>query len=150
MSKFYFLALILVLAVFALGIIWSAGSLLMFLDFPWLVVVVVPTVLLCFTSFSPADIGRSFKASFGKAPAAEKDLKTAVVFFKALQRYLVLSAIIGSVIGLIAMLANINRDAAGIGMGFAILADGAFYAALLIMVVAVPFRAAAERKLAQL
>jgi flagellar motor component MotA len=149
MSKFYFPALILVLIVFAIGIIWSAGNLLMFVDLAWLIIIVIPTILLCFTTFSPADIGRSFQASFGRGGAPEKDLKISVVFFKALQRYLVLSACIGSVIGLIAILTNI-QDKSSVGMGLAILLDGAFYSALMIMIVAVPFRAAAERKLAEM
>ncbi len=149
MSKFYFPALILILAVIVFAIIISAGNLLYFLDVPSMVVVFIPTILLCFVTFAPADISRSFRASFGKGTAPEKDLKVAVVFFRALQRYLLISAAIGAMTGLMCMFASV-QDWKSISMGFAILLVCVFYSVVLILVVALPFRVSAERKLAEL
>jgi flagellar motor component MotA len=149
MNRFYFPALILVLAVIVLAIVFSAGNILYFLDGASMVVTVVPTVLLCFATFTPADIGRSFRAAFSKAAAPEKDLKVAILFFRAMQRYLFYSAAFGALTGAMVMFAS-TQDLKAIGTGFAILLVCVFYSVVLNMLVAFPFRISAERKLAEL
>jgi flagellar motor component MotA len=149
MNRFYFPALILVLAVIVGGILISAGKLVYFVDFPSLIIATVLPLLLCFTTFTPADMGRSFRAAFGRGRTEKKELEVAVVFFLALQRYLLLSACIGALIGIMSMLSQ-TQDLKAIGMGFAMLLICVFYAVVLIMVLAMPFRVSAERKLAEL
>jgi flagellar motor component MotA len=149
MNRFYVPALVLVVAVIVVSIMLAAGRLVYFVDYPSFIIAFIPAILLSLATFTPADIARSFRACMGKTAAPEKDLKAAVVFFRAAQRYLFFSAGIGALIGVISMLSQI-QDMKAIGMGFAILLTCVFYAIVLTLTVALPFRAAAERKLAEL
>ncbi len=152
MSRMYWLWLVIVFGVIVGAVVLTAGNLL-FIDVPSMIVVLVPIMAMSFASFSPGEMGRSFRAAFGREAVEEGDLKAASVFFRALARYIVLSGLIGVLTGIISLLGAISRtpglkeNAAG---GFALLLVSAYYAIILLLVVAVPFRAAVDKKLAKI
>ncbi len=147
MSRFYIIAVVLVIGLITATISWDASSVAFFFDAPSLIVVIVPALLMCFAVFSPRDIGRSFRAAWGGVE--ERDLKAAAVFFRALERYFLLSGFLGVLMGVISMLPASGSDA-NTKTGFALLLISIFYALTLLLVLAVPFRAAVEKKLAEL
>ncbi len=147
MSRFYFVAVVLVVGLIAATISWDASSVAFFFDAPSLIVVIVPVLAMCFAVFSPRDIGRSFRAAWGDV--VERDLKAAAVFFRALERYFLLSGLLGVLMGVISMLAATASDA-DMKTGFALLLISIFYALTLLLVLAVPFRIAVEKKLTEL
>jgi len=148
MNRFYFVAVVLVLGVLVLGMVFAAAQPLVFIDIPGLVMVVVPTLVLCLATFPPRVIGRSFTVAFIRQPASEPELRQAAVFFRSMERYLLLSGLIGAIIGIVTML-TLLLDVAKFGQGLAILLLTVFYAVLLMLVLAIPFRTAVERRLAE-
>ncbi len=151
MSRFYWVALVIVLAVVVIAIVWSLGTLL-FVDVPSLVVVVVPVLAMSIASFSPREIGKSFRVAFARQPAEPAELRTAAAFFRALQRYLILSGLIGVFTGVISLLGWIGQKpslSTNVASGFALLLISAFYAIVLLLTVAVPFRSAVDKRLAE-
>ena len=149
MNRYYFIALVLVLGVLALGIVFAAARLNAFLDYPCLIMVVVPPALLCLAAFPPRVVGRSFLVAFARQEASEADLHQAVVFFRFLERSALVAGFIGALIGIVAILSQLREvEVAKLGQGFALLLITVFYALVLMLVVTVPFRAAVERRLA--
>ncbi len=148
MNRFYFIAVILVIGLIAAAIVWNVTSIAYFLDVPSLIVVIVPVLALCFATFSPRDMGRSFRAAFSRGQVETSELKTAAVFFRALERYILLSGFLGALLGVMSLLWMMRSDTK-IATGFAMLLISVFYALILLFVLAVPFRVAVDRKLVE-
>jgi flagellar motor component MotA len=150
MNRYYFIAVGLVLGVLLLGIVFAAAGITSFLDFPCLVMVVVPPGLLSLAAFPPRVVGRSFRVAFARQQAAEAELRRAVVVFRFMERSLVVSGLIGALIGVVAILSQLRDvEVQKLGQGFALLLITVFYALVLVLIVTVPFRAAVERRLAE-
>jgi len=150
MNRFYFVAAALALCVLVIGMVFAAARIDYFLDYPSLIMVVVPAAVLCLAAFPPRVIGRSFTVAFSRQTASEQELRQAAVFFTSLQRCFLLSGAIGALIGIVTILAQLQEAAmAKLGQGFALLLITVLYALVLTLVLAVPFRAAVERRLAE-
>jgi flagellar motor component MotA len=150
MNRFYFVAVVLALGVLALGMVFAAARITYFVDYASLIMVIVPAAVLCLAAFPPRVIGRSFTVAFSRQEASEKELRLAAVFFTSLQRFFLLSGAIGALIGIVTILAQLQEVAmAKIGQGFALLLITVFYSLVLTLILAVPFRAAVERRLAE-
>ena len=148
MRWFYLVAVVAVLATLALGVVSAAGKLSYFLDWPSVIMVLAPVIVLSLASFPPSTVGRSFAVAFERRKATDAELKAAAVFFRSLQSFVLLSGAISSMIGLVTILANL-RDLSSVGKGAALLLVSLFYALVLTLVVAIPFRTAVERRLAE-
>jgi flagellar motor component MotA len=150
MNRFYFVAVVLALGVLALGTVFAAARIVYFLDYPSLIMVIVPAAVLCLAAFPPRVIGKSFFVAFSRQEATEQELRQAAVFFVSLQRFFLLSGAIGALIGIVTILAQLQEVAmARIGQGVALLLITVFYSLVLTLVLVVPFRAAVERRLAE-
>jgi flagellar motor component MotA len=148
MNRFYIVALILALAVLAVGTVFAAARPGAFVDWASLMMVVVPAAVLSLAVFPPRVIGRSFRSAFARQEASEADLRQAVTFFRFLERMLLLSGFIAALIGIVTILSQL-RSVEVIGKGFALLLISVFYSLVLMLLLAVPFRAAVERRLAE-
>ena len=82
------------------------------------------------------------------AVAGKPQLKKALVFFGAMQRYLIVMGLLGLLRGLIAMFSSIS-DYKVVGQGLAIALLMLLYAFILIIAIALPFQFALKRKLAE-
>jgi flagellar motor component MotA len=150
MNRYYFAAVALVLAVLALGIVFAAARLNAFLDWPCLIMVIVPPGLLSLAAFPPRVVGRSFRVAFSRQKATEPELRQAAWFFRFLERSVLVAGFIGALIGVVAILSQLREvEVQRLGQGFALLLITVFYALVLVLVVTVPFRAAVERRLAE-
>lgn len=150
MNRYYFVAAALVVGVLTLGVVFAAARLGAFLDFPCLIMVVVPPALLSLAAFPPRVVGRSFRVAFARQQAAEADLRQAIVVFRFVERSLLVSGFIGALVGIVAILSQLREvEVQKLGQGFALLLITVFYALVIVLIVAVPFRAAVERRLAE-
>ncbi|MCX7040878.1 MAG: MotA/TolQ/ExbB proton channel family protein [Spirochaetes bacterium] len=150
MNRFYFIAVVLALCVLVIGMVFAAARIGYFVDYASLIMVIVPAAVLCLAAFPPRVIGRSFTVAFSRQTASEQELRQAAVFFASLQRCFLLSGAIGALIGIVTILAQLQEVAmAKLGQGFALLLITVLYALVLTLVLAVPFRAAVERRLAE-
>ena len=116
MKRSYFVVII-VFAVLVFMTWWVAagiGAVLIFIDFPSAMVVLLCTLILLLANYSLGDIRRFFILGFRKEEIDPGDLENGVIFFSAVQKYLVLSGMLGVFVGMIAMLAMLD-DPAKIG-----------------------------------
>ena len=148
MKWFSVVAMILVLATIALGVVFAAGKASYFVDYASALMVVLPALMLSLATFPPATIARSFAVAFDRRTSTDAELRTAAAFFRALQAYLLLSGLIGALIGVMTILAGLRADT-NVAGGAALLLVTVFYSLVLILVVALPFRASVERRLAE-
>ena len=146
MSRTYPIWLVLGLAMFVLGIVFSDANIGLYVNLPALIVVVFPPAFLVLSSFGWSEYGRSFRVAFRGVSASRQEMKTGVRLFGVLQRYLLLAGFIATMIGAIAMLGNLY-GADEIGPVVAIALIALFYSLLLIFFVAIPFRSALENRL---
>ena len=147
MSKFYFAGLILFTAMI-LGVTVITGCVPCFFDIPSVLLVLLSTVIMLLTSYSPKEFGRCFSISFRGREAEPAEIRKGISFFRAAQRYLLITGGIGAMMGLIAMLATLE-DPERIGKSLALTLLTVLYGLFFTMAIAVPFRTALEKKLAE-
>ena len=145
MTKIYPLSVIAVLAMIVLAIVLSGGVVGVFVSFPSVIMVFGITIALTLASHRPSEIRTAFVAAHASTNPAE--LRLAVAFFTALQRYGLWAGFLSTMLGAIVLLANLG-DASHVGAGAAIALITVFYAIVFLLVVVLPYRAAAEKRLA--
>jgi flagellar motor component MotA len=150
MKKFYGVGVILVLAMYVAAILSGGGEkpLLTFLSLPSLVLAVLPAVLLSLATHGVRGTGRMFSVTGEKKAVSGVELQQAVAYFKTLGGYIIASGVLGFLLGFVILLANLGGDPAIIGAGTAVGLLSVVYAVGLYMVVVLPFRLAAQSKLA--
>lgn len=146
MKRIYPLMFLVFLAVGSLGVVFAGASASLFLNLPSLVIVLVIAATLSLSTFGPSEIVRYFAIAFRNEGNDQGELREGVVFFRALQWYLIAGGLIGFLIGLITLLAGL-QSSTSIGNGTAIALLTVLYGLVLAAGVAVPFRSALERKL---
>lgn len=146
MKKFYPVSVLIVFAVVISAIIMNGVSIALYLNIPALIFVVVLTAGLLFGTYSPREMGEAFRAAYHGTDAAV--LRKAVVFFGAMHRYLLWSGALATLTGVIVLLASLG-DETTIGFGAALALITVMYAIVLSLVLALPFRHAAEKRLAE-
>ncbi|MCK5200024.1 MAG: MotA/TolQ/ExbB proton channel family protein [Spirochaetales bacterium] len=147
--KFFYFTVIIVFAVLLFLTCWVAAgidSVGIFIDPPSAMLVILCSLVLLLANYSLRDIRKHFAMGFKKENFDSTDLKNGIVFFSALQKYLLLSGMMGTFIGMIAMLAMLD-DTAKIGRALSLSLLTALYAIILSMVVAVPFKAGLQKRL---
>ena len=133
------------LAAAVTGVLFAGAPARVFLNLPSFLVVVVIALALSLCSFSPAEIARYFAISFRQEGVSAQEIHGGVVFFRALQWYLIVAGLIGFLIGLITILAGL-QSASSIGSGTALSLLTLLYSLILAAGVAVPFRTGLERR----
>jgi flagellar motor component MotA len=146
MKKFYPVSVVLFLGITVLAIAVSGFRVGYYFHVPALVVVVALPAAMLFATHSPGEIRAAFRAAYrGEDPS---ELRQSVSFFGALGRYLLWSGLIATLIGVVALLGTLG-DSAHVGSGAALALITLLYAIVVNMVVALPFRHAAEKRLAR-
>ncbi len=148
MKKTYFLSIIVfaVLLFLAEWISVGIGDIDIYLDFMSILLILMCPLVLLLANYSLSDIRKYFTIGFEKESAEPVDLKNGIVFFSSLQKYLILSGIMGSLIGLIAILAMLAEPEV-IGSALALALITTLYAVILSMVVTTPFKTGLQRRL---
>ena len=144
MKKNYFISILLTAGIWMLGIYFAVGDFLFFFNAPCLMLTVMPAVFMSLAHFSVTEIAKSFTAAF-KEQVPQKDVQVALVFFDALQKYILGSAFTGFLLGIILMLYDITHKGL-FGKGVAISLLCILYGAIFIIIVTIPFKAAVLKK----
>jgi flagellar motor component MotA len=139
MKKMYFLMLILGIAMLFGTVITAGGRVQLYLNLPSFVMVAGLTLILLRGSFSFREMGASFRAGFADGGGDDSDIRKGIEFFEAMQRYLLISGLLGTLVGAMAMLQNLET-AEKVGFGAALAIMTLLYGLVLIVLVALPFK----------
>lgn len=149
MKKTYLLLLIIGLAFMSAAILFGGAGLLIALDGASLVFVVGLALVVSLMGGSFREIGSYYRVVFRDADEADAVLlKKASAYFRTLRNTLIVAGLCGTLAGIIVMLSMLS-DASTIGRGMALALITLFYAAILILLVALPFELAAKKLLAE-
>jgi flagellar motor component MotA len=149
MKKTAVIWMVLALGVVVFAIITSGGKIIGYINIPCFVMVFGTSFLLSLCNFNPKEMGRAFKAAFSGAPADGKELHNALVFFKSLQRYAVISGVLGTMTGVIALLPN-AEDTASLGPNFSLALITLYYGVIFAIVICTPCIIGVKRKIANI
>ncbi|HOX48669.1 MAG TPA: hypothetical protein PLG14_05725 [Spirochaetales bacterium] len=146
----YFFGVFLVAAISAAAVAMSGGKLAAFVDLPTYVVVLAIPAAIAFASWPVRDIGRAFSAPFDPA-AGRKELEKSLLFFSQLRRWVLVAALLGTMIGLVCILAYADgRNLDRLGRNLAVMFLCVTNALLFCLVVPLPLESLASRRLAEL
>lgn len=140
MKKSYFIYIPIVLAI--LFIVVPMGmrcSLLLFIDIGSFIITIILSILLTLCTFSPSEIVSYFVIVLKKDTTSIIKIKNGVHFFKVLQLYLIFSALVGFIIGMIIALARLD-DPRAIGPGIAFSLLTILYSSSFILIIITPFK----------
>lgn len=150
MKTKYFTGVFLLLAVSAALVLMSGSTLPTFVDVPTYMILILVPAILAFASWPVREIGRALSAPFDPA-AGRKDLEKSRLFFVDLRRWLYTAAGLGTMLGLVSILAfadGEHLDRLGRNLGVMLLCvTNAF---LLALMVPLPLESMVRRRLAEL
>lgn len=124
-----------------------------------LVFVVLPSVFLLLTHYSPVEMKNAFKMAFKKNKGTEKEMKNAFLFFRSAQGVFLMIGALGVLAAFIRLIFQfpivpISQGSIPHGLGKAIFADTIvhsiltiFYPVLLMVLVFLPFKSALQKKI---
>ncbi len=147
MFRKFWLPIIVVAATFTFTLVVSRCTFTTFLDFPSFAIVPVLSSLVPCLIFGAAGIRTAFHAPFAKS-ATKLQLRTSVAFFKALGTSSWVFGLIGTIMGTVAMMKNLE-DKSQVGPNMALALLTLFYAVLVWALVVLPFTMNANKKLAE-
>lgn len=148
MKIIHWLFCVLVLGLYLGIVVMVGGDLLHFWDIPSFVVTVVFCLMLLLGHYTPAEMIQAFRCA-GTAEADEADLRRALNFFEVLHRLVVVSGILGFMVGFTMILVtypsdNFNRE---LGRFMAVNILTVTYSLVFIMLVTIPYQSAIKKKL---
>ena len=158
MKKSFFVFAILAFIV-VLSTIWASlgyGPSLwsVFIDIPSLIIILLISVFLLLTNYSPGEVVLAFTIGFKKDRIKQQDLKKSINLFDSLGKYLIISAVLTTLAGLIAMLAvfsQISVDGnADWGGGIALAMLTILYSLILYLIIVIPFRNGLKNRLIEI
>lgn len=146
MKKMYVLSVILFFG-FIVGAIYTAGATVSyFLSIPSLIMVIGLSFSLLLGTYTPGQMGSYFKLAFTGKNDGTTSLESGYHFFQAVQQYVLLSGFVGTMVGAITILALVD-DKTKVGYGAALTLMTLFYALLIILLIALPFKNGCRRLL---
>ncbi len=150
MKTKYFVGVLIIIAVTFSAILFSGGKLLIFVDIPtYLVIFLIPAAI-AFASWPVRDIGRAFTAAFD-TQAQPKELKKSLSFFESVRRWVLLSAFMGTMVGLVCILiyadaTNMERLGRNLGVMLLCITNALFF----FLIVPLPIESLAKRRLMEM
>lgn len=145
MNKALPILLILGLALICGAVVTSGGGINTFLNIPSLILVLLLPLLLTLATHGFGEIGASFRAAASRDSLDKEALQNAVLFFRSLSRYMLLSGFTGTITGFIALLAFAD-DSAAIAANMSLALITTYYAIVLYLVFCLPFLVALRKK----
>ena len=146
MNRFYPFGVLIFLGMIAFAVGINGPYFGVFLNIPSLIMVLGLPAALLFATHSPREMRAAFRAAYRSEDAAE--LRASISFFVAMQRYLLWSGFLATMLGVIVLLAVLG-DETMIGAGAALALITVLYSLILNLGIALPFRHACEKRLAR-
>ncbi len=141
MKKSYFIYIPIVLAIlFIIVPMVMRCSLLLFIDIGSFIITIILSILLSLCTFRTSEIISYFITVLKKDTPSLIKIKNGIHFFKALQSYLIFSALVGFIIGMIIVLAGFD-DPKKLGPGIALSLLTILYSSSFILIIITPFKA---------
>ena len=153
-SYFYFIG-----ALFVIGYGFRVSPLYLF-NPKVLVFVLIPSIFLLLTHYSPVEMKNAFKMAFKKNKGTEAEVKNAFLFFRSAQNIFLMIAALGILAAFIRLIFGvpaivpIPQDPAPHALGRILFADTIvhsiltiFYPVLLMVLVFLPFKSALQKKI---
>ncbi len=140
-----------ILLSFALALVGAtaflAGSskISIFIDLPSLAVTLVLSLAMLFSHFSWKEISAAYKNSLEKRAATENEIRVSVLVFESFQKYLIYSAVLAFLIGLVCIFSSF-KNMEEMGRGLAVCILSALYSAVIIFFAVIPFKYALLKK----
>jgi flagellar motor component MotA len=146
----YAIGVVLLFAIAAGLVLVSGGKMMIFIDVPTIVVILVAPAVIAFMSWPVKDVGRAFSAPFD-ATASRAELEKSALFFAALRKWIYIAAFLGSMMGLICILALTSKDGTDrLSRNLAVMLLCIVHALFLDLLVPLPLESLARRRLAEL
>ena len=147
MKRFYWIWIVLSLALFAGGAYLASGDISIFLDLASFIITFIIAFLLSLSFSGPKEMASYVKQARETTPLNMKIAKQGIVYFQSLQNLIILSGLSGFFIALVVILRNIaDKTSVGKGLGTSLLV--VLYALLLSVLITQPFIAALKKKIA--
>lgn len=150
MKAKFLIGVLLVLAITILVILSIGGRFLVFVDVPTYVLLVLVPAAVAFASWPVRDIRRAFSAPFDPG-ANRRDLEKSKLFFGQLRIWLYSTAGLGTMLGLVGILANMELDSLEhLGRNLGVMLLCVTNAFLFDLLLPLPMAALAGRRRAEL
>lgn len=146
MRKFAFIPLLMAAGLIISAVLFGGASLLVFFDIPSLIICAVVPFFLLLINFNFNEIVRAFRCSDDRFTTDVNEIKKALVLFKCLEKQIFLMGGIGTFLGLIAMLANIDSMEM-VGRGLALALITIFYSLLFNAFLVTPKQTGLKQRL---
>ncbi len=157
MKKSYLVFAVLAFMMVLMAMFMGGTPLNVFLDSVSLLMVVLTSIFLLLTNYSPSEIVRAFSIGFKKEEIDKKELQKSINLFDSLGKYMILSGILGAITGFISMLASYTPGASEYsltstnwGGGFALTIITILYSLIFYTIVAVPFKNGLKNRLIEI
>ncbi len=147
MFRKLWLPIIVVATTFSFVLIVAKTAFWVYFDLPSFAIVPVLSSLVPCLIFGASGLRTAFSAPFAKS-ATKLELQTSIAFFKALGTSAWVFGLIGTIMGTVAMMYNID-DRSQIGPNMALALLTLFYAVMVWAVIILPFTLNAKEKLAE-
>lgn len=140
--------LVFTLAIIAMAVLVSGGSLSIFIDLPSYAVIFLIPAAIAWASWPVRDMGRAFSAPFDPG-ASRTDLEKSRLFFESVRRWMFMAA--GTMVGLVCILkyadgSNLDK----IGRNLAVMLLCVTSAIFVSLAFTLPLESLARRRLAEL
>ncbi len=146
MRKMYFVGAGLFIGFMCFAIIVSGARLTQFINLPSFIMVAGCTFVLLLANFNLREMGRAFTVGFRKKEESPEDLKKGYIFFKSMRLYLIISGLLGTITGAMAMLVNL-RDSSRIGNGVSLAILTLLYGIVFSTLITIPFTTGIKKRL---
>ncbi len=148
MKKRFIIYLAVVVGIYVFAILIAGGRLIMFWDFPTLLLTPVVPLILMLGHYSPSEIIDSFRIA-GESANSDVEIKKSLLFFKTIHRLIMLSGSFAVILGIVMILTtypseNFSKD---VGNYMAVCILSGAYAIFFVMIICVPFESALEKKM---
>ncbi len=140
MKRFFWIPLAAAVALVAGACLLGAGSPAKFWDFPSLVFSYGLTFLVLLSIYTPAEMAKAFAASMSRRVISRREREITLDFFRTAQWLLIGSGILGSLIGVVSVLA-VSPDLSRSASAFSTLLLTSVYALAGVLTVILPLRA---------
>ncbi|MBB6480215.1 MotA/TolQ/ExbB proton channel family protein [Spirochaeta isovalerica] len=147
MTKLKFIiGIIFMLLFIGLVMILAGNSILLIVDIASFVITVAVPYILVSLIYSPKEQNRMVSGILSTLPADRQLLKKGIAYLNSLKTLIVLTGLLGTLLGTISILVNLeNPDA--LGPNFSVALITVLYAIMYVIIIIEPLKASAEKKL---
>lgn len=148
MKKAYGIWLLIALGIFITAMVLTTGGFVaIFLDIPSFIIVAGTVFLVLLSAYSPKEMGNAFRNAMEATPFDKTECEKGLAFFGLMGKALIVSGIIGTLIGLVSILGVIGLNEL-FGEATAVSILTVLYSLLIYLLIVLPYSTGLKKKLA--